>query len=190
MQFKLIEGYGHEVAEDGQVRHVESQEIVPLHQAQAGGAYKQVALPYENTFHFLTIHRLVATAFVENDRPDIAGIVDHIDKNKHNNHASNLRWLTRSENARNCRIKKNNKSGHTGVGQRKNKWYASITIDGKQKRTYFYSKGEAIRERRRLEVLHNYTMETKAQKMIRVIDNMIEMHNKMNEEHDALTMKL
>ena len=52
MQFKLIEGYGHEVAEDGQVRHVESQEIVPLHQVQAGGAYKQVALPFKKPSTF------------------------------------------------------------------------------------------------------------------------------------------
>ena len=44
------------------------------------------------------IHRMVATAFVHNDDPDTKTCVDHLDGNKHNNHYSNLEWVTRSEN--------------------------------------------------------------------------------------------
>lgn len=42
------------------------------------------------------VHRLVATAFIPNHehKPQI----DHIDRNRSNNHVSNLRWCTRSEN--------------------------------------------------------------------------------------------
>ena len=42
------------------------------------------------------VHRLVARAFVPNseDKP----FVDHIDGDKHNNHADNLRWVTNVEN--------------------------------------------------------------------------------------------
>lgn len=45
------------------------------------------------------VHRLVAQAFCEN--PNNYTIVDHIDRDKHNNNASNLRWVTTKENAMN-----------------------------------------------------------------------------------------
>ena len=44
----------------------------------------------------IRIHRLVAKLFVEN--PNNYNIVDHIDGNKTNNKATNLRWVTNSEN--------------------------------------------------------------------------------------------
>lgn len=44
------------------------------------------------------VHRIVATAFVHNDDPETKRIVDHIDGNKHNNHYTNLQWITQSEN--------------------------------------------------------------------------------------------
>lgn len=44
------------------------------------------------------IHRFVAEAFVENDDPENKKYVDHIDGNKKNNRADNLRWVTASEN--------------------------------------------------------------------------------------------
>jgi hypothetical protein len=46
-----------------------------------------------------TIHRLVALAFIPN--PDNLLEVDHIDKNKLNNHVLNLRWVSRSIQMRN-----------------------------------------------------------------------------------------
>lgn len=44
------------------------------------------------------IHRFVAEAFVKNDDPDNKRFVDHIDGNKQNNRADNLRWVTYREN--------------------------------------------------------------------------------------------
>lgn len=69
--------------------------------------------PYKNQYGYLRadiwidgkrrtvlIHRLVAKSFIENDNPEEKDTVDHIDGNKHNNSAANLRWLSRSENVK------------------------------------------------------------------------------------------
>lgn len=43
------------------------------------------------------IHKLVAKTFIDNPNPDEYTLVEHIDKNKKNNSADNLRWTSRSE---------------------------------------------------------------------------------------------
>lgn len=45
------------------------------------------------------VHRLVALHFVDN--PEGKPEVDHIDRDRQNNNAENLRWLTKSENNKN-----------------------------------------------------------------------------------------
>lgn len=45
------------------------------------------------------VHRLVAEVFVDN--PDELSMVDHIDRDKMNNHVSNLRWVNNSGNQKN-----------------------------------------------------------------------------------------
>jgi hypothetical protein len=70
---------------------------------------------------------LVANAFVEN--PDNKPCIDHIDQNKHNNCASNLRWATKSDNAMNV-PKQGGVSKYKGVtwDESRNKWRARIKV--------------------------------------------------------------
>ena len=72
-------------------------------------------------------HRLIM------DCPDNM-IVDHINHNKADNRKCNLRITTKSENSRNVALRKNNKSGVTGVywSNHFNKWIAKIMIDKKE----------------------------------------------------------
>jgi len=58
--------------------------------------YQYVKLRVDGKRKFHAVHRLVAEAFVPNAENKYA--VDHIDRDKQNNHVSNLRWATRSEN--------------------------------------------------------------------------------------------
>lgn len=46
------------------------------------------------------VHQLVARAFVYNDDPQTKDTIDHINGDKRNNTAENLRWLSRGDNVR------------------------------------------------------------------------------------------
>ena len=78
------------------------------------------------------IHRLVAIAYLGLSSN---GIVDHIDGNKTNNKASNLRVCTRSENMWNARTPTTNTSGFKGAywDKRRGLWLSLIRVCGKSK---------------------------------------------------------
>lgn len=58
--------------------------------------YMKVVLRKRNKPHYYAVHRLVATAFIDN--PDKKTTVDHIDCNRANNCVTNLRWASMAEN--------------------------------------------------------------------------------------------
>ena len=92
--------------------------------------YEQISI---NSKDF-SVHRLVAELFVENKDPINNIYVDHIDRNRSNNHYTNLRWVTKQQNNQNKTIHKNNKTGYIGIGKLKNgKYEAYIFINGKKK---------------------------------------------------------
>lgn len=63
----------------------------------------ELVQPYVHCGYLTTggkaVHRMVAELFVEN--PDNKSAVDHINTNKFDNRACNLRWVTQKENCNN-----------------------------------------------------------------------------------------
>lgn len=60
--------------------------------------YLRVTLFENGKRNYWSVHRLVATVYIDN--PDNKPCVNHKDGNKHNNDISNLEWVTYSENER------------------------------------------------------------------------------------------
>lgn len=63
-----------------------------------------------------------------------SGMIDHIDGDRQNNRAANLRVVSPLENSRNVALSSKNKSGYYGVvlNPRSRKWVASIRNAGRQ----------------------------------------------------------
>lgn len=94
MQTKNIQDYpGYSISSTGQV-FGPSGEIKGWITAQG---YKRVSLCNEEGSKEFFVHRLVGEAFVEG-RTEERKFIDHIDSNKLNNRADNLRWCTQAEN--------------------------------------------------------------------------------------------
>ena len=57
------------------------------------------------------VHRLVASRFLPAPATDEKLEIDHIDRDKSNNHASNLRWCSKSTNMKNRKHKVSSNTG-------------------------------------------------------------------------------
>jgi len=95
-EFKVLDKYPHyEIYEDGTIWSNHTRSNKPLVPRDQDG-YKRVELTESGKPVTQLLHRLVATAFL--DRPDGCNYVNHLDNNPSNNHVSNLKWCTQSEN--------------------------------------------------------------------------------------------
>jgi len=86
----------YEVSASGQIRSLLRKTPKILKQQLSNAGYYQVQLYNGEHYEYRTVHSIVAGAFVRGYNDGLE--VDHIDKNKLNNVASNLEWVTRKEN--------------------------------------------------------------------------------------------
>ena len=94
--------------------------------------YKVVFLYNNGEKKLLKVYRLVALHYIKNTHPNIYKEVDHIDRDKTNNHKDNLRWVSCSYN---CMNKENNITSNIQC----------VSLDGKSWRYNKMVKGVRLR---------------------------------------------
>ena len=147
-----ISGYSnYQISNFGNCKNIKTGRILKPGMSSSG--YLMVVLTNDGEKSTKNIHKLVANTFLENS--ENKKCVDHIDICKTNNHVSNLRYATTSENAQNASIKSNNTSGVVGVSWYKpmKKWKAYIKSDAVIHHLgCFINKEDAITARRNAEI--------------------------------------
>lgn len=105
-EWRTIKNYEkYEISNLGQVRNKKHKNLLKQ-RIDAKGYYNITVDCYDNKIRkSVTIHKLVALSFCDN--PLNKNVVDHINRNKLDNKAVNLRWVTSKENANNKTYKNN-----------------------------------------------------------------------------------
>ena len=97
-EVKDFEGY-YEVSNLGKVRRCFAEKALKEQISNRG--YCRVCLCRDNVKKSISVHKIVANAFIEN--PENKKTVNHINFDKSNNHVSNLEWMTIKENINHAR---------------------------------------------------------------------------------------
>ena len=121
--------YGLEVSDQSRVRNPKTKKVLKPRDNTHG--YLQIRWSVNGKMRNVTLHQLVADAFLT--KPDHWQCIDHVDGNKLNNHWSNLRYCSYSDNNKNRGKYKNNKSGEKGVtwDELNKTWRANWCQNGK-----------------------------------------------------------
>ena len=132
--------------------------------AQSSG-YRQYYLRNDDgELHKMYGHRLVAIAFIPN--PEQRTEVDHVDRVRTNNHISNLRWSTRSENLIN-----------KGMPTRKNKGDGFRHIRKARVRKYEYYRIEIRRNNKNIVDKHYRTEKYTLQQVVKIRNEFYKQHD-------------
>jgi len=126
-----IELYGNKlkVFEDGKILHFGKrkpnkdmfyEKWTSIHQG-----YKQIQLCNEGKYKMFKIHRIIGMVYKGLDINDSSKCIDHIDRNRGNNHVDNLRLVSHQQNHFNT-----NSKGYCYY-KRYNNWRTQIKLNGK-----------------------------------------------------------
>jgi hypothetical protein len=111
--WKAVDEWPYEVSNTGKVRNIRTGKEIKSVKHKSG--YLNVQMWNKGKFKSAILHRLVAIAFhgiPQTDKHEVA----HSDGDRHNNNASNLRWVTHAENMRD-----RDRHGTTARGKRNGK---------------------------------------------------------------------
>ena len=143
MAFETIEEFpDYSVNEEGEVFSHIYNRILKLAKKKHG--YLQVGLFKDGKRKWCRVHQLVAKAFIPN--PDNKPTIDHIDRDRTNNHINNLRWANKSEQQLNkgyYHIKQDGLHNIT-LDKRRGTYEIKITIQYKPHYKSFKTLEEAI----------------------------------------------
>jgi hypothetical protein len=129
---KTLDGYpGIKIYRDGRII---GKRCKPIGHIQLNGYLYCWVRNNQGVWKEVLIHRLIALAFVTNPRPDIFKFIDHIDENKLNDCASNLRWCCKTINCLNTHPSKC--KGRDGLTK---PYRAQVKMLGNDKQHYVYS---------------------------------------------------
>lgn len=88
--------YNYWIFEDGTIINKKNRKLIPFLRGNRSGIYPTVDLYSNGKRVRIDVHRLVALHYVPN--PENKKEVNHKNKNRMDFSASNLEWMTRSEN--------------------------------------------------------------------------------------------
>jgi hypothetical protein len=136
MIWKDVVGYEgiYQVSETGLIYSIGSNKVIST--KTNNRQYVQVHLHKDGKCSMKLVHRLVAEAFVANEKA--LPQVNHKDENKNNNHYSNLEWCTNIYNRRYGTGYQRAVDNHDykAIGRKRLKPVRMLTLDGKHIETF------------------------------------------------------
>jgi len=132
---------GYQINNGGQIKSLKGTKERILKTSLRGCGYSKVELSQNGIRKSITVHKLMERCFFLESKPQETGdwTLDHIDRNKLNNHITNLRWTTISQQKMNQDKRKGSTSKYHGVSKYLNSWAVRVKVNYKQVHLgYFY----------------------------------------------------